>query len=192
LHFIPVSALSVSKLLAAIGTNVAFAMVSRSTDFFEEDDMRMKLHYHRVMASCMLAGLMAAGVAHAAPVDTELVALVQRYANAQSNFDQAAIRAATDEQFVEISPVGEVDSREKVLSFYAPDQKRPGPQLQIDEPAVRIFGDTAVVSARLNYSMNQGGQARNFALRAGYVARLVNQQWVLVSAQYTGIRPPKS
>ncbi|MET0320034.1 MAG: hypothetical protein ABW069_04845, partial [Duganella sp.] len=94
----------------------------------------MKLRYPRVMASCVLAGLMSAGAASAAPADTELVALVQRYAEAQSNFDQAAIRAATDEQFVEISPVGEVDSREKVLSFYAPDQKRPAPQLQIDEP----------------------------------------------------------
>lgn len=153
--------------------------------------MPVNFRYPRVMASCVLAGLMSTGAAYAAPADTELVALVQRYANAQSNFDQAAIRAATDEQFVEISPVGEVDSREKVLSFYAPDQKRPGPQLQIDEPAVRIFGDTAVISTRLSYSLNQGGQARNFAMRAGYVARLVNNRWLLISAQYTGIRPPK-
>lgn len=153
--------------------------------------MPVNLRYPRLMASCVLAGLMSAGAASAAPSDTELMALVQRYAEAQSNFDQAAIRAATDEQFVEISPVGEVDSRAKVLSFYAPDLKRPAPQLQIDEPAVRIFGDTAVVSVRLNYSMNQGGVARNFAMRASYVARLVNQRWVLVSAQYTGIRPPK-
>lgn len=153
--------------------------------------MPVNLRYSRVMASCVLAGLMSAGAAYAAPAETELVALVQRYAEAQSNFDQAAIRAATDAQFVEISPVGEVDSREKVLSFYAPDQKRPGPQLQIDEPAVRIFGDTAVISTRLSYSLNQGSAVRNFALRAGYVARLINKQWVLVSAQYTGIRPPK-
>lgn len=120
--------------------------------------MPVNLRYPRVMTSCVLAGLMSTGAACAAPADTELVALVQRYAEAQSNFDQAAIRAATDEQFVEISPVGEVDSREKVLSFYAPDQKRPGPQLQSDESAVRVFGDTAVVSVRMNYSMNQGGK----------------------------------
>lgn len=157
--------------------------------------MRMKPSDPRVMVPSILAGLMmAAAAAHAAPAapeDSELVALVQRYAEAQSNFDQAALRAATDEQFVEISPVGEVDSREKMLSFYAPEQKRPGPQLRIDEPAVRIFGDTALVSARLSYGVNQGGVARNFAMRAGYTARLANKQWLLVSAQYTGIRPPR-
>jgi len=27
-------------------------------------------------------------------------------------------------------------------------------------------------------------------MRAGYVARHVNNQWLLKSAQYTGIRPP--
>ncbi|MDO8033790.1 nuclear transport factor 2 family protein [Janthinobacterium sp. SUN128] len=101
------------------------------------------------------------------------------------------MNAITAENYVEISPVGEVDGREKMLAFYAPEQKRPSPQLQVDEPVVRLFGDTALISARLSYRLNQDGTARSFALRAGYVARLVDKQWLLVSAQYTGIRPPK-
>ncbi|MDN2671517.1 nuclear transport factor 2 family protein [Janthinobacterium sp. SUN211] len=151
----------------------------------------MKLTLPHVLATCLLGAFGAIGSAHAAPADAELVALVQRHAQAQSNFDQVALNAITAENYVEISPVGEVDGRAKMLAFYAPEQKRPSPQLQVDEPVVRQFGDTALISARLSYRLNQDGVARNFALRAGYVARLVDKQWLLVSAQYTGIRPPK-
>jgi hypothetical protein len=157
----------------------------------DQDDIRMKLTLSHILSTCLLGTLGAIGGAQAAPADAELVALVQRHAQAQSSFDQATLKAVTAENYVEISPVGEVDGREKMLSFYAPEQKRPGPQVQVDEPAVRLLGDTALISARLSYRVNQEGAARTFAMRAGYVARLVDKQWLLVSAQYTGIRPPK-
>ena len=151
----------------------------------------MKLTLSHILSTCLLGTLGAIAGAQAAPADAELVALVQRHAQAQSSFDQAALKAITAENYVEISPVGEVDAREKMLSFYAPEQKRPAPQVQVDEPVVRLLGDTALISARLSYRVNQEGAARTFAMRAGYVARLVDHQWLLVSAQYTGIRPPK-
>ena len=151
----------------------------------------MKLTLPHILATCLLGAFGAIGSAHAAPADAELVALVQRHAQAQSSFDQVALKATTAENYVEISPVGEVDGRDKMLAFYAPEQKRPSPQLQVDEPVVRTFGDTALISARLSYRVNQDGAARAFAMRAGYVARLIDKQWLLVSAQYTGIRPPK-
>lgn len=151
----------------------------------------MQLRHSYAVSAVLLGSLITLGGAHAAPGDSELVALVQRYAKAQSDFDQAALKATTAENFVEISPIGEVDTREKVLSFYAPEQKRPSPELRVDEPAVRILGDTALVSARLSYAMHQDGVPRSFAMRAGYVARRIGNQWLLVSAQYTGIRPPK-
>ncbi|TNC78458.1 nuclear transport factor 2 family protein [Janthinobacterium lividum] len=157
----------------------------------DQDEIRMKLSLSHILSTCLLGAVGAMGGAQAAPADAELLALVQRHAQAQSSFDQATLKAITAENYVEISPVGEVDGREKMLSFYAPEQKRPSPQVQVDEPVVRIFGDTALISARLSYRVNQEGAARTFAMRAGYVARLVDHQWLLVSAQYTGIRPPK-
>ncbi|WP_377704615.1 nuclear transport factor 2 family protein [Pseudoduganella sp. UC29_71] len=120
-----------------------------------------------------------------------LVELVQRHAEAQRDFDQATLQAVTADNYVEVSPAGEVDSREKMLSFYAPDQKRAAPQLTVTEPLVRVLGDTAVVLARLNYTMGADAQARTFAMRASYVAQLKEGKWKLVSAQYTGIRPGK-
>lgn len=159
--------------------------------FVEQGEMKMQPSYPYLLSAVVLGSLTTFGSANAAPSDSELVALVQRHAQAQNNFDQASLKATTAEDFVEISPIGEVDQREKMLSFYAPEQKRPSPQLRVDEPAVRIFGDTALVSARLSYSLNQDGATRSFAMRAGYVARFVDNRWLLVSAQYTGIRPPK-
>lgn len=143
---------------------------------------------------CLVLVLGCAAEANAAPdsATSALIELVQRHAEAQRDFDQAALQALTADSYVEVSPAGEVDSREKMLSFYAPAQKRPAPQLQVDEPVVRVLGDTAVILAKLNYNMGAEGQARSFAMRAGYVAQLKDGKWRLVSAQYTGIRPPKN
>lgn len=151
----------------------------------------MKTRFAHFLSVALGGAMLVCASAQAAPASDQLVALVQRHVQAQSSFDQAALKAITAEDYVEISPVGEVDSREKMLSFYAPEQKRPAPQLQVDETVVRQSGDTALISARLSYTINQDGAARSFALRAGYVARLIDQQWLLVSAQYTGIRPAK-
>lgn len=146
----------------------------------------------RFVLKCLLVMAASTTAAIAAPVDEELTALVRRHAEAQGSFDLATLKAITAENYVEISPVGEVDPREKMLSFYTPEQKRPSPQLKVDEPLVRVFGDSAVIYTRLSYTMGAGETARTFAMRAGYVAQFKDGKWLLVSAQYTGIRPPKN
>ncbi|NYE60888.1 hypothetical protein FHW58_002040 [Duganella sp. 1224] len=146
----------------------------------------------RFVLKCLVVMVAGTVSAMAAPVEEELTALVKRHAEAQSTFDQATLKAITAENYVEISPVGEVDPREKMLSFYAPEQKRPGPQMKIDEPLVRVFGDSAVIYTRLTFTMGTDSAARTFAMRAGYVAQHKDGKWLLVSAQYTGIRPPKN
>lgn len=145
-----------------------------------------------MVLQCVLLSLACSANAAAAPdASPALVELVQRHAEAQRDFDQAALKTITAENYVEVSPAGEVDSREKMLSFYAPEHKRPPPQLTVSEPMVRVLGDTAVVLAKLTYTMGAEGQARTFAMRASYVAQQKDGKWKLVSAQYTGIRPPK-
>ena len=74
--------------------------------------------------------------------------LVRRHAQAQNGFDQAALRSLTADDYVEVSPAGEVDPRDKMLSFYAPEKKAPAPQVALEEPLTRINGDTAIVIER--------------------------------------------
>lgn len=149
----------------------------------------------RVLSPLFFVPLMSIAMsnAHAAPdgANAELIGLIQRHVDAQREFDVATLQAVTADNYVEVSPAGEVDNRDKMLSFYDPAQRRPAPTVRVDEQTVRTFDQTAVVIARLTYTMDADGQARSFAMRASYVAQRFDGKWKLVSAHYTGIRPPK-
>ena len=71
-------------------------------------------------------------VAHAATPEQSLGELVQRFATAQGTFDRAALEALTAENYVEISPLGEVDPRSKMLSFYVKHDDKPLPAITVD------------------------------------------------------------
>jgi ketosteroid isomerase-like protein len=110
-----------------------------------------------------------------------------KFLEAQRSFDLPTIRALTADNYVEISPAGELDDREKMLGFYAPEKKTQAPPLTVENELTRVFGDVAIQTVKLTYTM---GEARKMALRATLVAHKRGGEWKLVSAQYTGIRPP--
>ncbi|NGZ84638.1 nuclear transport factor 2 family protein [Duganella aceris] len=122
-----------------------------------------------------------------------LLQLVQSYSDAQIGFEPQKIDAVVTRDFIEVSPAGEVDPREKVLGFYEPSRKKGDPQRFIaSEPVVRVFGNAASVIVNLTGSATVNGEKRSFSFRAGYLAVKEGGQWKLASAQYTGIRPPKN
>ncbi|SEM78720.1 protein of unknown function [Sphingomonas gellani] len=128
--------------------------------------------------------LVATAPAMAAPGDEAAVSrLTDAFVAAQRGFDQAALARLTAPGYVEISPLGDVDARDRMLGFYAPDKKRDSPPLILTERSVRLYGDTAVETARLAF-----GPA---AMRATYVAHRQGREWVLISAQFTPIRTPR-
>jgi ketosteroid isomerase-like protein len=112
---------------------------------------------------------------------------VQKFLDAQAHFDVPALRGLTADQFVEISPLGEVDPREKMLGFYAKDAPPGAPVPVIDERQVRVFGDSAIVTVRITFTVN--AQARS--LRSTFVTHKEGGQWKVVSAQHTPMRPTK-
>lgn len=128
--------------------------------------------------------------AHAATPAQSVSELVQRFATAQGTFDRTALEALTAENYIEISPLGEVDPRAKMLSFYVKHDDKPLPAITVDEITPRVLGNTAIVLAKVSYAMTVGGQARTSALRSSFVALQQDGAWKLVSAQYTPIRPP--
>lgn len=109
-------------------------------------------------------------------------ALVDAFLTAQRTFDQPALARLTAPDYVEISPLGEVDPRDKMLGFYAPDKKHAAADITVSERTVRTSGDTALVTAKLSFGPG--------ALRVVYVARQREAGWQLVSAQFTPIRTP--
>lgn len=128
-------------------------------------------------------------------VEQDIKNLLHQFTTAQKNYDAARLDEILAPDYVEISPAGEVDPRAKVLGFYAPEKKseRMGELVsyRLDEINTRIYGDTAIVIARLPFTMKTpDGQTVSRALRCTFVCRKVRGKWRIASAQYTGIRPP--
>jgi ketosteroid isomerase-like protein len=143
----------------------------------------------RVAAILVFAGtalISTSASAQDAAADGATVA-VDKFLDAQSHYNVAALRALTAEQFIEISPLGDVDPREKMIGFYTKDAPPAFPEVTIDERQVRVFGDSTLVTAKLTFNVN--GQPRS--LRSNFVVHKEGTQWKLVSAQHTPMRPAR-
>lgn len=132
------------------------------------------------VAACVLSAAMSAW---AGPKDDEQVrALAQAFVLAEFSFDQASLHRLTAQQFVEISPKGEVDERQAVLSFYSSEKKEvPAPPYTIRDQRVRLSGDVAVITQTLVI----GTPPRAISLSQSLTAVLVGGQWKLASSHST-------
>jgi hypothetical protein len=132
------------------------------------------------------------------PTNTEhqVLALVQRFTNAEIRFDPATLRDVTADDYVEVSAVGEVTARDKWLSSYNPAGNLAVMSLTLSDPQVRLFGpntapDTAIVIERLTFLMPApGNTTRTAEMRGTFVARKFPAGWKLVSTQFTGLPNP--
>ena len=145
----------------------------------------------RVFLGIAAASLVSAPVA-AQSVEVDIQKLGQRaeaFVRVRNQFDQAAMIAMMAPEYQEVSPVGEVDSRERVIGFYAADKKSAAPPMTITETVARPAGTIGVVTMRIAYTMpGKDGQMQTRALRAGFVARRIKGDWQFVSLQFTPIR----
>lgn len=143
----------------------------------------------------LLLGVATPARADDAAVDRSLLDLAQSVVDAQRNFDQPALETLLAPGFLEISPIGEVDTRDEVIGFYSPEAKAKsaaGPQpvsSTLSEPEVRVHGDQAIVIAKDTVMLKMGEQTRSVAFRVLFHFRQVEGAWRLQTAQYTGLRP---
>lgn len=126
-----------------------------------------------------------------------LTALVRQMTDAQSKFDPTTLDRIYTSDFIEISPIGEVDTREETIGFYKPeanpDRAKVSPIVTTDEFSVRTYDDFAVVIARITFTQagSEPSSRPPFSLRATLVCRKEKGAWKIGSAQYTGIRPAR-
>lgn len=140
---------------------------------------------------CSCAAIVPAGQAAEDPAKP-VTDLIQRFTEAQGKMDADTLKALTADNYIEVSPLGEVDPRDKMLTFYVKDEKRVSPALTIEEITPRLLGNTAVVIAKVSYTSAVEGQNRTFSLRTTFVAQKISNAWKMVSVQYTPIRPHKA
>lgn len=131
--------------------------------------------------------------------DAKLTALVRQMTDAQMNYDAQALDKIFTADYIEISPVGEFDPREKVLGFYKPEAKPDASKMtatvEATDFSIRIYDKFAIVITRLNFTRTSGGRTLpSLSMRATIVCRKEKGEWKIASAQYTGMRtlPPTS
>ena len=129
--------------------------------------------------------------------DEALKSLVKQMTDAQAAYDAATLDKIFTADYIEISPVGEFDPREKVLGFYKPEMKPPAGKMsattEAAEFSIRSYEKFAIVITRLNYTITSDGKTLPpRSMRAMIVCRKEKGAWKIASAQYTGIRPPQT
>lgn len=146
-----------------------------------------RLLFLSILVFCLASGTFAQSKDEAA-----LRSAVRQLIDSQINYDVKKLDSLFTADYIEISPLGEFDPREKVLSFYAPDQKpKQSANVSVEdtEYSVRTYGKFASVITRLNYTMTMEGKPLPpRSVRATFLMRKMNGFWKFASTQYTGIR----
>ena len=129
--------------------------------------------------------------------DEKLKSLVKQMTDAQINYQPEILDQIFAADYIEISPVGEFDPRAKVLGFYKPELKPPADKssttVEAADFSIRKYGKFAVVITKFNFTLTSNGKPNPpFSMRATLVCRREKSAWKIVSAQYTGIRPPRN
>lgn len=128
--------------------------------------------------------------------DAKLTALVKQMTDAQAAYNAEVLDKIFASDYIEISPIGEFDPREKVLGFYKPEMK-PDPSkmsatVEATDFSIRSYDKFAIVITRLNFTRTIGGKTLPpISMRAMVVCRKEKGEWKIASVQYTGIRPPQ-
>jgi len=120
----------------------------------------------------------------------------RRYFDAVRRNDAAALDALLAQDYVEVSPLGQVDKRAQVIGFYRVAAKAQTGQaselaeVAVDELSVRVYGDVAVAIAGESFKMNVAGKLVARPMRSTLIWRRTDGAWKLVSSHHTTIRPP--
>ena len=94
--------------------------------------------------------------------DPAIKAAVRQLIDAQIAYDAKVLDKLFTADYIEISPLGEFDPRDKVMGFYTPEAKsQAGPvnvTVEDTEYSIRNYGKYAIAITRLNYAMTAAGK----------------------------------
>ncbi|MCL6713038.1 nuclear transport factor 2 family protein [Pseudomonas sp. R2.Fl] len=145
------------------------------------------------LSLCVTSALSA--TAFAADDGPSLRAIAQSVLDAQIRFDVPALDKVLAADYVEVSPVGDVDSREEVLGFYAPQAREQMLSKGVEpvsatlgDPRIHIDGDHARLIALNTATLRIQGTEQQKQLRTVFEFRRDGGHWKLASATYVPYR----
>ena len=132
----------------------------------------------------------APATAQRTPDAAGLERVIDRFNAARVAFDPAGRAATRAPGCEEISPVGDVDDRARVIGFYAADQRRAAPAIERGERRTALLPGFGVTTERVSIRVARpDGTAAIRSLRVRYVGLRRGADWLLVSVQYTPMPP---
>jgi ketosteroid isomerase-like protein len=120
----------------------------------------------------------------------------RRYFDAVKRNDVVVLERLLAPDYVEVSPLGQVDKRAQVIGFYRTAAKAQTGQaseltaVTVDELSVRVYGDVAVAIAGESFTVNVAGKPVARPMRSTLVWHKLGGAWTLVSSHHTTVRPP--
>ena len=121
--------------------------------------------------------------------------LIQSYLDAEHAFDAARLSTLVGRNYVEVSPLGEVDEHDRFLGFYAADKKVPIPPMTLTQDHFSTFNDgaSALYVGKIAWSMaGPDGVTRNLEMRVTWIMSREDGTVKMQFADYTPIRAKKS
>lgn len=127
----------------------------------------------------------------------EVIAIVRQAAKAQENYDPATLEKIYADDYIEISPLGEIDERAEAIGFYKVDDvekaKARTPRYLLDEFKVRRYKNFAMVISRFSIGFkNDPTKAPSPVGLILYALRKEKGVWRIYSAQLTPFPPPRA
>lgn len=125
-----------------------------------------------------------------------VTAEARRYFEAVRRSDVTVLESLLAQDYVEVSPLGQVDTRAQVIRFYQVAAKAQTGQASevtdvvIDELAVRVFGDVAVAIVGESFTLTVAGSPVARPMRSTLVWHRTGGVWKLVSSHHSAVRPP--
>ena len=115
---------------------------------------------------------------------------VDHLLESERRFDPSAMGSSMCALYVEISPVGDIDYRNEVLSFYKPQDKIPV-TLQADILDNGSLGDIQFVVVKLTFDFQAGGKHHKSVLIGSFYGELEGAAYRVCRAQYTNFHAKK-
>lgn len=111
--------------------------------------------------------------------------VVAAFVEAQGRLDTGRMTALMADDYVEISPLGAIDARQKVIGFFSDPAVRPY-TVSLSLEKEHQWPDSALVIASLA-SVVDGKQR---LLRTTYCLQRSGGSWLIAAVQYTAVRTP--
>ncbi len=127
--------------------------------------------------------------------DQEIIDIVKKAVEAQENYEPTTLDKIYASDYIEISPKGEIDFREKAIGFYKIDNveqaKSKTPKYILDEFKVRYYGKFAIIISKFSIGSKTDSTRPPTAVGlVVYGLRKEKGTWKIYSAQFTPFPSP--